>query len=133
MEGQGGILGIISKRMQWLGQRHSVVARNVANSDTPNYIPQDLTESSFRAALRKETPRAEPLRTHQAHLLSGDSAAPAKESEQSDIYEVAPSGNAVILEQELVKMNQVQAQHSLMVNLYRKHVEMMKLALRGPR
>ena len=70
MEGQGGILGIISKRMQWLGQRHSVVAKNIANSDTPNYIPKDLTESSFRAALRRETPRAEPLRTHQAHLLS---------------------------------------------------------------
>ena len=130
MEGQGGILGIIAKRMSWLGHRQSLVARNIANSDTPHFIPMDLKESSFRQALNKQTASVEAQRTHAAHISgarSGDGE--AKSSKRPDIYEVSPSGNAVILEQELVKMNEIQAQHSLMVNLYRKNIQMMKLAL----
>ena len=73
-----------------------------------------------------------PARTHEAHLTSIAGASPASAQDRGDLYEVAPTGNAVVLEQELMKMNEVQAQHSLMVNLYRKHVQMMKLVMRGP-
>jgi flagellar basal-body rod protein FlgB len=137
MDAQGGLLGLIAKRMEWLGHRQTLIAENVANADTPKYTPRDLKQSSFAKLLRGPSSSASttakgPARTHEAHLTSVGGQSSFQARARDDLYEVAPSGNAVVLEQELMKMNDVQAQHSLMVNLYRKHVQLMKLALRGP-
>jgi flagellar basal-body rod protein FlgB len=48
-----------------------------------------------------------------------------------DMYETAPSGNAVILEQQLIKNAETVTDYQLMTNLYRKHVSMFKMALGG--
>ena len=45
-----GILKLISKKMDWLGQRQEVLAQNVANADTPKFKPDDLTPFTFRTA-----------------------------------------------------------------------------------
>ena len=51
LEAPSGILGLIVKRMEWLGTRQTLIAQNIANSDTPNFTPKDLTEKSFAQAL----------------------------------------------------------------------------------
>ena len=132
MDAQGGLLGLIAKRMEWLGHRQTLIAENVANADTPKYTPRDLKASSFAKLLRGSAATEAPARTHEAHLTSVGAGATSSAAERNDLYEVSPSGNAVVLEQELMKMNEVQAQHSLMVNIYRKHVQMMKMVIRGP-
>jgi flagellar basal-body rod protein FlgB len=43
---------MISRRMDWLSQRQTVLSQNVANADTPNYQPRDLKTLDFRAELR---------------------------------------------------------------------------------
>jgi flagellar basal-body rod protein FlgB len=133
MDAQGGLLGLIAKRMEWLGHRQTLIAENVANADTPKYTPRDLKASSFAKLLRGSAAATKaPARTHEAHLTSVSAGAASPAADRNDLYEVSPSGNSVVLEQELMKMNEVQAQHSLMVNLYRKHVQMMKMVMRGP-
>ena len=130
MAGNGGIAGLIAKRMEWLTHRQGVIAKNIANADTPKFVPQDLKESSFTKELRKQTP-AGPVRTHVAHLNSTSPGLQAKTSDRADLYETSPSGNSVVLEQELMKMTDVQSQHTLMVNLYKKHLQLVKMVVRG--
>ena len=132
MAGNGGIAGLIAKRMEWLTHRQGVIARNIANADTPEFVPQDLKESAFTKELRKQAPAADPVRTHVAHLDSTSSGVSAKASDRPDLYETSPSGNSVVLEQEMMKMTEVQSQHTLMVNLYKKHLQLMKMVVRGP-
>ena len=131
MAGDGGLIGLITKRMEWLTHRQGVIAKNIANADTPNFVPQDLKQSSFTQELHKQA-SAGPARTHMAHLSANTAGSQANASDRTDIYETSPSGNSVVLEQELMKMTEVQSQHTLMVNLYKKHMQLMKLVVRGP-
>ena len=69
-----------------------------------------------------------------ASHLSGrrrDPAAFAARVERAP-YETAPAGNAVVLEEQMAKINETTVSHSLASGLYRKHLAMLKTAT-GPR
>ncbi len=53
MEHKLDLFQAIAKRMSWLGQRQNVLSQNVANADTPNYVPQDLKEGPFARQLQQ--------------------------------------------------------------------------------
>ena len=40
-----GVLQGISGKMGWLNQRQTIIAQNVANADTPRYVPHDSENS----------------------------------------------------------------------------------------
>ena len=58
---------------------------------------------------------------------------PAEVGRQKDTYETSPAGNAVILEEQLIKIAETQASYQTMTNLYRKHMDLLRLALSGNR
>lgn len=119
----------ISERMNWLGARQEVLAQNVANADTPSYVPRDLKPLDFAEHLKKLAPVA-PARTDPQHL-AGTAAAvsPIDDMKQRSPYESAPVGNSVVLEEQMTKLADAQASYQLMTNLYRKHVDLLKAAL----
>ena len=127
-----GTLGIFSKlasRMAWLGRRQQVLAQNVANADTPNYKPMDLKPLDFGSLANNAARRVE-VRVTDAGHLTGTRATPAFAAERQDpIVEMSPSGNAVILEEQLMKVGENAMTYRLMTNLYRKHVNMIRTAL----
>jgi flagellar basal-body rod protein FlgB len=45
------LFSLISGRMSWLSARQSVLAENVANGDTPNYVARDLKPLDFQNML----------------------------------------------------------------------------------
>jgi len=132
MEGKLNIFAVLSKRMDWLGQRQRVLADNIANSDTPNFRPSDLKADEFRRVLRNHSPNVDPRTTHAAHLRgTAASGGPARAVRQDKAWETSPSGNAVVLEEQLIKVSRTQSDYQTMVNLYRKHMDMFRTALRG--
>lgn len=130
MEGKFNIFAVLGKRMDWLSQRQQVLAQNVANADTPNYVPRDLDEAEFGRILRNQLRPVDPTTTHAAHLQgTAQRGGPAKSVRQNDTYETSPSGNAVILEEQLIKVTKTQSDYQMIVNLYRKHMDMVRIAL----
>ena len=124
------IFDAISRKMAWLGQRQSVLAQNIANADTPNYVPQDLKSSEFARKLQARQAAMAMAATHRNHLDSRSGpAALARSDEQSRTYEVAPSGNAVVLEEQMIKVGETQMNYRMLSNLYRRHMNMMRAAL----
>lgn len=135
MEGKASIFSILTKRMDWLGQRQRVITENIANADTPDFVPRDMESSSFRRQLaRSAAGGLKPASTDKHHIqtsqLKGRSDGDA---EAEDRYETAPSGNAVVLEEQMIKMTQTRMHYEAMTNLYKKHAQMFKQALRSPR
>ncbi|MEE8272751.1 MAG: flagellar basal body protein [Alphaproteobacteria bacterium] len=124
-----GLFRLISQRMDWLNQRQSVLAENIANSDTPDYRPNDLAPFKTHLAGAGGASLA-PTTTHAAHLgpAAGQGGAAATEP-QGDVYEVSPTGNEVVLEQQMLRVAETAMQHQLAINLYRKHVGMIRTAL----
>ncbi len=130
MEGKFDIFAVLGKRMDWLSQRQQVLAQNVANADTPDYVPRDLDEAAFGRILRNQLSPMDPEATHAAHLRGTvQRGGPANSVRQMDPYETSPSGNAVILEEQLIKVAKTQSDYQTIVNLYRKHMDMFRTAL----
>ncbi len=132
MDGKPGIFGLLGKRMEWLGQRQKVLAQNIANADTPDYVPHDLKPQDFRRMVERNfLPTMKPEATQAGHIQTSSLNADDRGVEQKQRYETAPSGNAVILEEQLVNVAQTQADYNAITNLYKKQVSMLKMALRG--
>jgi flagellar basal-body rod protein FlgB len=119
----------MTDRMAWLGSREKVLAQNIANSDTPGYQPKDVVPLDFSDHLQKLA-AVEPERTNPLHLVGTiPTKDPIDAKKQKKTYETAPAGNSVVIEEQMMKMSQTEADYNEMVNLYRKHMDMLKTAI----
>ena len=126
------LLNTAGAEIKYLGKQQEVIAQNVANADTPGYQPKQLTPVDFGAFLGKSgvSNALEMARTTNGHMVPGG-ATPGSNKEQSQkaTYEVAPAGNAVILEEQMVKASDTRMNYDLMINLYNKNLSMLRVAL----
>ena len=42
------LFDLIDRKLDFTDARHRVITRNIANADTPGYIPEDAVEPDFR-------------------------------------------------------------------------------------
>src|SRR5262245_21252580 len=59
----------MSDRMGWLSARQSVLAQNIANADTPEYVPHDMKALTFEDHMTNVAPVMQ-LRTDPMHMAS---------------------------------------------------------------
>lgn len=126
-----GVMKLMTRKMDYLGERQQVIAQNVANLNTPDYKPNDLKPFTFRRALT-DARRLAPDATDAAHL-AGTVADGTKNQKARDRrpYETTPDGNAVVLEQQILKSAETTADYQTMLNLYKKQVMMIRTAIRS--
>lgn len=125
-----GLFEVFAKRMDWLSQRQNVIAQNIAQADTPGYVPKDLRPDSFVRELRNTNVALRAVKTESNHLtgtLENAKGTPARETREQ--YEAAPDGNSVVLEEQLMKMAQTQMDNATVTRLYNKYASMFRLAL----
>ena len=121
---------MLTKRMSWLNQRQQVIAHNIANVDTPGYKPNDLAPVKFEKLAHDASRRATIVGTNAKHLVSSArSAGPFRVTNRDSAYEMTPGGNAVVLEEQLMKMSQTVMDHRITAGLYAKHLGMLRTAL----
>jgi flagellar basal-body rod protein FlgB len=123
------ILDMLRTRMQWHQERQRLLAENIANADTPNFRPLDLTPPNFDR--RAPTAQAVSLqRTSPAHIAgAGVTGASAFQSARPGGSETRPGGNAVSLEDEMLKVAQNQMDYQAAASLYAKSLGLVKSAL----
>ncbi len=131
MDAKPNLFDVVAKRMGWLSQRQNVLAKNIANADTPNYIPRDINEGQFAKLLKPKLQPVHMTAPRAGHITKPVSAGSTayRAQEQDEVYEVSPSGNAVTLEEQLVKVQETQMDFQTMTNLYRRHMNMIRTAL----
>jgi flagellar basal-body rod protein FlgB len=122
----------MAQRMSWLGERQQVLAQNVANVDTPGYTPQDLKAPDFRSLLAGTSSRLALATTERGRIGSGSSTQASFRAEPQRGGERTPSGNAVSIEDEMMKVSQTATDYALTTNLYKRHLGMLKAALGRP-
>src|SRR3712207_2546147 len=118
---------MLKTRMHWHQTRQKVLAQNVANADTPGFKPVDLKNPSFTAAGAPVGGGLTVERTDGGHMNL--TAARAGEDEaNARRFETTPSGNAVSLEDEMLKVSQNQSDFQLAASLYQKSLQMLRIA-----
>ena len=123
--------GIMSK-MNYLSARQGVLSQNIANADTPGYKAHDLRDMDFSrlvSASNKRHVRLAPEATHSNHMsLAGTAGKPVSERSR-DMYEVAPTLNSVVIEEQMVKANKTRMDYQMMSTLYRRNLAMIRMAV----
>lgn len=122
----------LGAKMGFLGRRQGLIAQNVANADTPGYRPLDLKPADFSSVLKTVTASRGAVhvrKTNAAHMAPGSDIQDPDAKKQKDTYEVAPTGNAVVMEEQLIKAGQTVMDYNLMSNLYEKNIRMIRTAL----
>ncbi len=123
------IFAMMTKQMAWLVKRQELLSNNIANVDTPEYQPQDLVPLKFRDLLRPTMRGLEMKQTSAGHISRTMQKSAFRDIKQKETYETAPDGNSVVFEEQLMKVSETQGNYRLATNLYRKHVNMIRIAL----
>ena len=119
---------MLRTRMHWHQERQRLLAENVANADTPNYRPQDLAPLQFDR-MRPNVPALALDRTASAHVGGAGGWSGRFESSRQADYEVRPAGNAVNLEDEMIKTAANQMDYQAATTLYSRSLSLIKTAI----
>jgi flagellar basal-body rod protein FlgB len=125
------ILSMLRTRMAWSQERQKVLAENISNADTPNYRARDLVAPKFDDPGQGS---AQPVvtvglaTTEPGHIAGLGSSGSAFRT-HSDKYEVSPTGNAVSLEDEMMKVAANQMDYQAVTALYTRSLSLFKTAL----
>lgn len=120
----------MTRRMSWLGERQSVLAQNVANADTPGYTAKDVKQPSFAEFVTGASARLPMAVTDPRDIVPVHDDGGFKLVAQS-ANERAPDGNAVRLEDQMMKISDTANDYALTTSLYRQQISMLKMVLGG--
>jgi flagellar basal-body rod protein FlgB len=125
------VLSALRTKMQWHQERQRVLAENVSNSDTPNFKPRDLVEPKFdrsgapAGAAMGSLPM---LRTSASHIAPSGGGESFGQDRKGG-FETRPAGNAVNLEDEMLKASANQMDYAAATSLYSKSLHLLKTAI----
>src|SRR6267142_1798536 len=111
------VLSALRTKMQWHQERQRVLADNISNSDTPNFKPRDLVEPKF-----------DRNGTSAGHIAVTD-AAPSFAQDGKSGFQTRPAGNAVNLEDQMLKVSANQMDYAAATSLYSRSLGLLKTAI----
>lgn len=122
------LVNLAQSRMDWVARRQEVLSENIANANTPKYIPQDLKAFNFKDVLNQTAPVVQVKATDSAHIV------PEYRDEQRVVdtkkaYESSPDGNAVVLDEQMAKIGEAKTAYEVAASLFQRQFKMLKTAL----
>ncbi|WP_026190689.1 flagellar basal body rod protein FlgB [Methylobacterium sp. WSM2598] len=124
------LVSMLRNRMQWHQTRQKVLAENVANANTPGFKARDLRAPVFQpdgSVAASGLPGIGVERTSPLHM-AGTGFTPSEDRTRTR-FDVVPSGNAVSLEDEMLKAADNQADYQLAASLYQKSLQLLRNAV----
>ena len=123
-------LSMLRTKMQWHQERQRVLSENVSNSDTPNFKPRDLVEPKFDAtgASVGSVGSLAMMRTAGSHIAPAGGGQSFDQNGRAG-FQTRPAGNAVSLEDEMMKSSANQMDYAAATSLYSKSLHLLKVAI----
>lgn len=115
----------MQRAMTFHRNRHSTIAGNIANLDTPGYKPLDLERLPAGSALNA----GRMTKTHESHIAGGDTNAGTslKVVEDANAMQSA-DGNAVNIDREMAKIDANRVRYSTTSDLVSRRLAMLRYA-----
>ena len=131
------LMNAIADKLSWLSRRQEIISENVSNANTTGYKSRAIEEIDFKDILQStqkngvKTPQVQLLRSNNPkhltpHTAKNDAYASVVDKTATDS---GIGGNTVVLEEQMMKMAETQIEYSTMINLYRRHMSLVKTAL----
>jgi flagellar basal-body rod protein FlgB len=126
------VLSALRTKMQWHQERQRVLSENVSNSNTPNFKPRDLVEPKFDssgASVDGTMGSLAMMRTSTSHIAPSNGGGESFDQNRKAGFETRPAGNAVNLEDEMLKASANQMDYAAVTGLYSKSLHLLKTAI----
>lgn len=123
------ILSSLKTKLAWLNDRQAVLSRNIANASTPGYVPQDLTQPNFSAALAEASRGGFFATTNARHMRGRPLADGAARVVDKPDSQTSPDGNRVVVEEQMMRVAETQLQYAEATGLYKKVFSLWRTAL----
>lgn len=128
-----GLFQAMNAKMQYLQDRQKVISQNIANANTPDYKPNDMTTPDFGAVLenviRNKGIKKVTLEATSAGHLAPDAHMQGRMKPQKTSYEIKPDENGVVIEEQMLKASDTQMNYNTMLNLYASNMEMLRTSI----
>jgi flagellar basal-body rod protein FlgB len=121
-----GPIALSEQRLRWAEARQRVLAQNIANADTPNYRPSDM--QPFAKVLSGKLTEKQMVATNANHL-QGTRQQDGRTLKERVSAKRDPSGNAVSLEREALRVADTDSAHSTALSVRRRYISMFMTAL----
>lgn len=106
--------------------RQEVIAKNIANADTPEYRAKDI--ATFADTYDTTSSNSKMRATRAGHVL--DSTATPTGYDLLDAQgATSPNGNTVSLETEMMKSSQVRHEHELALSVYKSSMNILRTSI----
>lgn len=140
MLGSIALMNGITEKMAYLQTRQRILAQNLSNADTPDYVAMDVKAPDFRKSMARFTghlPMVEGQKIsmdktsggHVAHRQRIDRAEEGNPVRRT--YEMEPVKNSITLEEQMMNASQNAVDYQLVTNIYNKQVDMLRAAMRS--
>jgi flagellar basal-body rod protein FlgB len=126
------ILSALRTKMQWHQERQRVLAENISNANTPNFKPSDLVEPKFDkggSAVGGGFGSLPMMRTSATHISAAGGAPSFNGDGGKSGFLTKPAGNAVNLEDQMLKVSANQMDYAAATSLYTRSLGMLKTAI----
>lgn len=127
------IFNMMQTNMNYLNAKQDMMAQNVSNANTPGYDKKVMSPLDFKAVLGQNS-SVKPVsvvtsaKNHIA-VAPTTSAMGFRSGEDRNPFEISPTGNKVVIEQEMTKLAKNSGEYQQTTNIYRKMLQMMKSTL----
>lgn len=122
------VIQLAKSRMDWVAKRQEVLAENVANANTPKFVPSDVKAFDFKSVLNSSTPTMQVKVTNPMHVQPVIADTQNVIRDRKD-YESSADGNAVVLEEQMAKVGEAKGAYDTAASLFQKQYKMLRTAL----
>ena len=122
------VVTLAKNRMDWVAKRQEVLAENIANANTPKFVPSDLKSFDFKSVLNDSNPTVQVKVTNPMHVQPVMTDPQTVIKDRKD-FESSADGNAVILEEQMAKVGEAKSAYDTAASLFQKQFKMLRTAL----
>ena len=129
------VFNLANQNMRYLSAKQRVIAANIANASTPNYLAQDIEKPDFLQNLADAKPSEKlSLRVTNAKHFPMLKSEVVQKSQEYVIYTPQPKdaltidGNGVILEDQMNEASKASSEYKKMISIYNAYKNMITLS-----
>ncbi len=138
------IFQVLRGTMSMLGERQKVLARNIANANTPGFVAKDIDSKSFGRALSGAIQKngassghvslkvSDPAHIHRSNGSSSTGVSGNFKIITRPDSETTLNGNSVVLEEQVMHVAETRMRYEAAAGLYEKSMGLLRLAISRP-
>lgn len=119
------VFNMAGQNMRYLAAKEKVIAGNIANASTPDYLPKDVEKPDFAGNVTANLPM---MVTNSKHMTGIGGQNNLRVYTPQPTSALTIDGNGVILEEQMNEASKASSEYKRMITIYNKYKDLLQVA-----